>query len=126
MTYGVDENRVRGEMRRSEHDCCLSTPPNFGCKVMRDEQALKSPVCGGVSIQGRLNDRLDDAIEDIMEMTKQLDWDEVELAEAKGRALGVAQCIAFIQNPFVVNVDEIRDEAMGRYYDRHPDEADED
>jgi hypothetical protein len=81
-------------------------------------------MCGGTSIHGRLVDRLDDVIVEIMDAMKE-DVKKSVLAEKQGRALGIAQCIAFIRKPFVVNVDEVRQEAMDRYYASHPDEADE-
>ena len=74
-------------------------------KKFKLENAMSGESCAGKSIIEMLQDHLDFLIDELY----------TEPTEAaKGRALGVAEAIAVIQNPYLPNVDAVRAEAMER------------
>lgn len=133
---------------RADYRCCLSSlgtdPPV--CRVMleRSEMSAKprktreiadEVICEGKSLREVMEFRLDQKVTLIMswedgdpEDTRTYSDGEVDplLLQTKGEALGIAWCIALITEPFLPNVDTVRQAAMGRYYEAHPEELEED
>ncbi len=83
------------------------------------ERILGDPArsCAGRSIKEILEGELDDIIERMM--TGQAADDD------KGKAQGVAYCIAVFTNPYSPNVPAIKNEAMLRWEDKQEEEDSE-
>lgn len=70
----------------------------------------------GKSILDLLWQELDSIMDDLLDQDTPTDeWD-------KGRATGVAYAISLIQNPYLSNVDEVRQEAKRRWQARQANE----
>jgi hypothetical protein len=84
--------------------------------------------CGGKTLLQLLWDQLMEAYGDIVTWQPTVtdpdrpDWmhqdDAEDLGRHKGVALGLAQAIAFITNPYAPNVDAVREEAVRRWEER--------
>lgn len=69
--------------------------------------------CNGRSIQELLWEELDAIMERLMTDTQAADGRD------PGRAEGVAYCIAVFQNPYLPNIDKVREQAMERWEAEH-------
>lgn len=84
----------------------------------------RSVSCAGKSLREIMEMALDETVEDIM-----IGLGEEDPLILKGKALGIAECIALILQPYSPNVDAVRSAAMERFYEANPeylDEEDED
>lgn len=81
-------------------DCLRAASANAG-----------SSACAGKSILEMLWEELDAIVDRIM--TEQ----DSEDGRDPGRAEGVAYCIAVFTNPYLPNLDAIREQAMDRWYE---------
>jgi hypothetical protein len=123
---------------RADYRCCLSSlgthPPV--CRVMLERSEMSAEprktreiadevICEGKSLREVMEFRLDQKVTLIMSWDGDPEVDDL-LLQMKGEALGIAWCIALITEPFLPNVDTVRQAAMGRYYEAHPEELEED
>lgn len=112
-------------MNRADGRPCLHAPLGT-CKILMERQALMArnaetrsekrmlssgDSCAGRSLLEMIEERLDDVVDRLMA-------GEAEDTD-KGAALGLAEAIAIIKNPYYPDVDVIRAEAMERYDERH-------
>jgi hypothetical protein len=72
-------------------------------------------------------EELDEIMDRLMEGGKptgavQLVEDWQAYGEERGQAQGVAYCLAVVTNPYDVNVDEIKKEALARWKERHDED----
>lgn len=72
---------------------------------------LPDASCGGKSIREMLEDELDTIVERIMTDC------EAEDGRDPGRAEGVAYALAVFLNPYLPNIDAVREAAMDRWYE---------
>lgn len=91
---------------------------------------MQKETCDGTSLVEIMERMLDDEVEIFAPAVLKggsLPKEESVL-EAQGRARGIASCIALIRKPYYPDVDVyvVRDEAMNRFYERHPELAEED
>lgn len=93
----------------------------------------------GKSILDLLWEKLDKAVDQLMDTEKPGGWiadenpnayncDPAEIAREweewgglRGHALGLAEAIACVDDPYSQDVDDVRAEAMARWQERHPD-----
>lgn len=76
-----------------------------------------SQACAGKSILETLWEELDTIVDRILSGTPAKDGRD------PGRAEGVAYCIAVFQNPYMPNLESVREEATERWYEENPEEA---
>lgn len=67
----------------------------------------------GKSILDLLWEKLDNAVDDLMY--------DPNAIRTKGYALGMAEAIACVEDPYSQDVDDVRGEAMARWQERNPD-----
>lgn len=91
---------------------------------LRDED--RDASCAGKSLVEMMEDMLDEEVEAFAPAVLRGDERTAEILEAQGRARGIASCVALIRKPYYPDPDGIRDAAMSRFYDRHPELAEED
>lgn len=72
-----------------------------------------SQVCGGKSILEMMWDELDAIVERLM--------GGGAAEDDKGRAQGVAMCIALVENPYLPDVERVREQAMDRWETQNAD-----
>lgn len=69
-----------------------------------------------------MEDELDEVVEDIVLLSER---PESEIVQDKGKAQGIAWCIALILKPYYPEPDKVRDAAMQRFFEKYPQYADE-
>lgn len=114
--------------------CVRAIDAGFRCRIGNDRMAAMTHPredCGGKTLLQLLWDQLMEAYGDIMNWRPAygVDPDKVDdealhpedvgdRERYKGVALGLAQAIAFITNPYAPNVDAVREEAVRRWEER--------
>ena len=73
------------------------------------------PSCAGKSLVEIMESGLDDVVEDIM-----YELGDEDPLVLKGKAIGIAECIAVIRTPYLPNVEAVRDAAMIRFHENNP------
>lgn len=82
--------------------------------------------CAGKSLREIMEDMLDDEVETFAPAVLAGEERTPEILEAQGRARGISSCIALILQPYYPDPDAVRDAAMSRFYENHPELAEED
>lgn len=90
-------------------------------KKARLRDVDRSVSCAGRSLVEIMEMALDETVEDIM-----IGLGEEDPLVLKGKALGIAECISLIRNPYSPNVEVIREEAMTRFYTENPEYEEDD
>lgn len=114
--------------------CVRAIDANLSCQVTNDRTRAMTnprPPCGGPSLLELLWERLMETYSEVLSHT--LEWvdyqdqnDPMHFCEdresritslwaARGKALGLAEAISIIVNPYAPDVDAVRAEAASRY-----------
>ena len=118
---------MKCDLPRADARCCLSDLGSINtprCIVADQKKAMETVGqkamesqpgdCAGKSIVEMLEDLLDGLVGWLKTADPETTPD-AELQEMKGRAAGVADCIAVIQNPYYPNVIQVKAAAVRRY-----------
>lgn len=89
----------------------MMTPMGKGKKALKKQAMEEAPSCAGKSLLEIMWEELDTIVERMMA--------GAGAEDDKGMALGVAYCIAVVTNPYYVNVEAVREEAMERWEEKH-------
>ena len=110
-THGTNPNHV------TETAALAPEHANVMSDLLRAAYASAgSSMCGGKTILELLWDELDAIMDRLMSDG------EAEDGRDPGRAEGVAYCIAVMQNPYLPNIDAVREQAMERWENATPPE----
>lgn len=114
------------EMVADAHECLALAPiaHRTQCKVLSQRgdimskkdflRANEDASCAGKSLLELMWEELDETMDRLMVPGAAAETD-------KGQALGIAWCIALVTNPYHVNMEAIREEALERWEERNPE-----
>lgn len=69
----------------------------------------------GKSLIERMWELLDGTMSELLGPLREWGPNDTKVSEARGRAYGIAQCLALMTDPIHANVDDVRERAMERW-----------